>query len=49
MIRDSRARSLILDLESAIQALGERFGRDDPETVKLTAIYADPILYRANV
>jgi predicted 2-oxoglutarate/Fe(II)-dependent dioxygenase YbiX len=38
MIRDARARSLILDLDTAIQALVERFGRDDPETVKLTGI-----------
>jgi predicted 2-oxoglutarate/Fe(II)-dependent dioxygenase YbiX len=49
MIRDDCARSLMLDLAPAIQALGERFGRDDRETVKLTAIYPDPILYRANV
>jgi hypothetical protein len=39
MIRDARARSLILDLDTAIQAVVERFGRDDPETVKLTGIY----------
>jgi predicted 2-oxoglutarate/Fe(II)-dependent dioxygenase YbiX len=38
MIRDARARSLILDADAAIQALVERFGRDDPETVKLTGI-----------
>jgi PKHD-type hydroxylase len=49
MIRDCRARSLIFDLEPAIQAPGERFGRDHPETVKLTAIYPDLILTWANV
>ena len=38
MIRDAYARGLIFDLEPAIQALVERFGRDDPETVKLTGI-----------
>ncbi len=30
---------LIFDLDTAIQALVERLGRDDPETVKLTGIY----------
>ena len=49
MIGDVRARSLILDPDTAIQALGEQFGRDDPETVKLTAVCPHPILYRANV
>jgi PKHD-type hydroxylase len=39
MIRDAHARSLIFDLDTAIQALVERLGRDDPETVKLTGIY----------
>jgi PKHD-type hydroxylase len=39
MIRDTHARSLIYDLDTAIQALVERLGRDDPETVKLTSIY----------
>jgi PKHD-type hydroxylase len=43
MIRNPRARSLILDFESAIQALGERFGRDHPETVKLTGFYRNLI------
>jgi PKHD-type hydroxylase len=36
MIRDAHARSLIYDLDTAIQALVEHLGRDDPETVKLT-------------
>jgi len=39
MIRDNHARSLIYDLDTVIQALVERLGRDDPETVKLTSIY----------
>jgi PKHD-type hydroxylase len=39
MVRDSEARSLIFDLDTAIQGLVERLGRDDPETVKLTGIY----------
>jgi hypothetical protein len=47
MIRDARARSLILD--TAIQALVERFGRDHPETVKLTGICPNLMLYRANL
>jgi PKHD-type hydroxylase len=37
MVRDAHARSLIFDPDTAIQALVERLGRDDPETVKLTA------------
>jgi PKHD-type hydroxylase len=39
MIRDADARSLIFDPDIVIQALMERVGRDDPETVKLTGIY----------
>jgi PKHD-type hydroxylase len=39
MIRNPGARSLILNLEPAIQAFAERFGRDHPETVKLTGFY----------
>ncbi|MDE2379923.1 MAG: hypothetical protein KGM94_21860 [Bradyrhizobium sp.] len=34
-----QARSLIFDLDTAVQALAERLGRDDPETVKLTGLY----------
>jgi PKHD-type hydroxylase len=49
MIRDSHARSLIFDLDTAIQALVERLGRDDPETVKLTGIYHNLIRYWAEV
>ena len=39
MVRDAHARSLIFDLDAAIQSLVVRLGRDDPETVKLTAVY----------
>jgi PKHD-type hydroxylase len=49
MVRDAHARSLIFDLDSAIQALVERLGRDDSETVKLTAIYHNLIRYWAEV
>jgi PKHD-type hydroxylase len=43
MVRDAHARSMIFDLDTAIQALVERLGRDDPETVKLTGIYHNPM------
>jgi PKHD-type hydroxylase len=49
MIRDDRARSLIFDLDSTIQALVSRIGRDDPETVKLTGIYHNLIRHWAEV
>ena len=49
MIRDAHARSLIFDMDTAIQALVERLGRDDPETVKLTGIYHNLIRYWAEV
>jgi len=49
MIRDGQARSLIFDLDTAIQALVERLGRDDPETVRLTGIYHNLIRYWAEV
>jgi catecholate siderophore receptor len=47
MIRDAHARSLIFDLDTAIQGLVERIGRDDPQTVKLTGIYHNLIRYWA--
>ena len=47
MIRDAHARSLVFDLDVAIQGLVERLGRDDPETVKLTGIYHNLIRYWA--
>jgi PKHD-type hydroxylase len=49
MIRDPAARTMIFDLDTAIQALAERLGRDDPETVKLTGIYHNLIRYWAEV
>ena len=49
MIRDAHARSLIFDLDIAIQALVQRLGRDDPETVKLTAIYHNLIRHWAEM
>jgi PKHD-type hydroxylase len=49
MIRDAHARSLIFDLDNAIQALVQRLGRDDPETVKLTDVYHNLIRIWAEV
>ena len=49
MIRDAHARSLIFDLDTTIQALVERLGRDDPETVRLTGIYHNLIRVWADV
>jgi PKHD-type hydroxylase len=49
MIRDGHARSLIFDLDSVIQGLVGRLGRNDPELVKLTGIYHNLIRYWADV
>src|SRR5271155_2987152 len=49
MIRDVHARSMIFDLDTAIQALTARLGRDDAETVKLTGIYHNLIRCWAEV
>src|SRR6202044_2573517 len=49
MIRDAHARGLIFDLDTAIQALVVRLGRDDPETVKLTGVYHNLIRIWAEV
>jgi PKHD-type hydroxylase len=49
MIRDAHARSLIFDLDTTIQALVERMGRNDPEIVKLTGIYHNLIRYWVEV
>ena len=49
MIRDAHARTMIFDLDTAIQSLAERLGRDDPETVKLTGVYHNLIRYWAEV
>jgi PKHD-type hydroxylase len=49
MVRDAHARSLIFDLDTLFQALVERLGRGDPETVKLTGTYHNLIRYWAEV
>jgi PKHD-type hydroxylase len=49
MIRDAHARSMIFDLDTAIQDLADRLGRDDPDTVKLTGIYHNLIRFWAEV
>ncbi len=49
MIRDAHARSMIFDLDTAIQGLVERLGRNDAEVVKLTGIYHNLIRYWAEV
>ena len=49
MIRDGHARSLIFDLDSAIQGLVARLDRNDPEVVKLTGIYHNLVRYWAEV
>jgi PKHD-type hydroxylase len=49
MVRNAHARSLIFDLDTSIQSLVERLGRDDPQTVKLTGIYHNLIRYWAEV
>lgn len=49
MIRDSQARTMIFDLDTAIQGISARLGRDDPETVRLTGIYHNLIRHWAEV
>lgn len=49
MIRDSQARTMIFDLDTAIQGISQRIGRDDPETVRLTGIYHNLIRHWAEV
>ena len=49
MIRDAHVRSMIFDLDTAIQSLTERLGRDDPDAVKLTGIYHNLIRQWAEV
>ena len=39
MIRDNVARSLLFDLDQAIQSLTARFGAGDPACVRLTGVY----------
>jgi PKHD-type hydroxylase len=40
---------MMFDLDSVIQTLVERIGRDDPETVKLTGLYRNLIRNWAEV
>jgi PKHD-type hydroxylase len=49
MVRDAHARSMIFDLDQAIQDLAGRIGRDDPDTVKLTGVYHNLIRHWAEV
>lgn len=49
MVRDAEARTMIFDLDTAIQGISERLGRDDPETVRLTGIYHNLIRHWAEV
>jgi PKHD-type hydroxylase len=49
MIRDAHARSMIFDLDTAIQDLAERIGRDDPDAIKLIGIYHNLIRHLAEV
>jgi PKHD-type hydroxylase len=49
MIRDDHARSLIFDLDTAIQTLVGRIGRNDPEVLRLSAVYHNLIRYWAEV
>jgi PKHD-type hydroxylase len=49
MIRDAQARSLIFDLDTAIQGLVGRLDRNDGDVVKLTGIYHNLIRYWAEV
>ncbi|GLH80105.1 PKHD-type hydroxylase [Bradyrhizobium sp. SSBR45G] len=49
MIRDPLARSMIFDLDTTIQGLSQRMGRDDPEMVRLTGLYHNLIRYWAEV
>jgi PKHD-type hydroxylase len=39
MVRDDTARRTLLDLDNAVQALGQIHGQDDPQIVALTGIY----------
>ena len=47
MIRDPAARTMVFDLDTAIQALSQQHGRDDPEMVRLTGLYHNLIRYWA--
>jgi PKHD-type hydroxylase len=49
MIRDGQARSLIFDLDTAIQGLLARLDRNDADVVKLTGIYHNLIRHWAEL
>jgi PKHD-type hydroxylase len=49
MIRDAHARSMIFDLDTAIQGLVARLGRNDAEVVRLSGLYHNLIRYWAEV
>jgi PKHD-type hydroxylase len=49
MVRDTHARSMIFDLDGAIQGLVARLGRNDSQVVKLTGLYHNLIRYWAEV
>jgi PKHD-type hydroxylase len=49
MIRDSHARSMIFDLDTAIQGLVGRLGRNDPQIVRLSGLYHNLIRYWAEL
>jgi PKHD-type hydroxylase len=49
MIRDAHARSMIFDLDTAIQGLVARLGRNDAEVVKLSGLYHNLIRYWAEI
>jgi PKHD-type hydroxylase len=39
MIRDDSARTILFDLDRAIQAIAAERGQDDPEIIRLTGVY----------
>lgn len=39
MVRDNNARSLLFDLDSAVQSLAAERGQDDPAIIRLTGVY----------
>jgi len=49
MIRDAQARSMIFDLDTAIQGLVERLGSNNPQLVKLTGLYHNLIRHWAEL
>ena len=49
MIRDTHARSMIFDLDNAIQGLVKRLGSNAAEVVKLSGLYHNLIRYWAEV